>query len=261
MNLEIANRLVEYRKKAGLSQEELADKLGISRQAISKWERVEASPDTDNLIALANLYGISLDELIYGRNESNKEDKKEDIKEDKSEDPEQVVLDNEGIHIHGRDDDHKKVDVKIGRGVHVEVTKDGKTKTYKPKVKREHVLVGILSSLVSLSVVIAYLILGFTTKNGWAWYWPMFIAIPVLPSIVDAIISKRFAKFNYPCLVTATYLFLGMIAGLWNPWWVLFITIPIFYIIFGNLDKLIHRIPLNKISMMTMMMVELIYKH
>ena len=46
MNLEIANRLVEYRKRAGYSQEELADKLGISRQAVSKWERVEASPDT-----------------------------------------------------------------------------------------------------------------------------------------------------------------------------------------------------------------------
>ena len=66
MNIETANRLYELRKKNGLSQEELADKLGISRQAVSKWERAEASPDTDNLILLAKLYGITLDELLNG---------------------------------------------------------------------------------------------------------------------------------------------------------------------------------------------------
>ena len=43
MNIEIANRLVNLRKANGLSQEALAEKLGISRQAVSKWERAEAS--------------------------------------------------------------------------------------------------------------------------------------------------------------------------------------------------------------------------
>lgn len=64
MNIEIANRLVELRKKSGYSQEQLAEKLGLSRQAVSKWERAESSPDTDNLICLAKLYGVSLDELL-----------------------------------------------------------------------------------------------------------------------------------------------------------------------------------------------------
>ena len=64
MNIEIANKLLQLRKEKGLSQEQLAQKLGISRQAISKWERAEASPDTDNLIELAKLYDISLDELL-----------------------------------------------------------------------------------------------------------------------------------------------------------------------------------------------------
>ncbi len=64
MNIEIANRLVNLRKTNGLSQEALAEKLGISRQAVSKWERAEASPDTDNLILLAKIYKISLDELL-----------------------------------------------------------------------------------------------------------------------------------------------------------------------------------------------------
>lgn len=66
MNLTIANRLVELRQALGLSQETLASSLGVSRQAVSKWERGESSPDTDNLIALANLYHISLDALLLG---------------------------------------------------------------------------------------------------------------------------------------------------------------------------------------------------
>lgn len=69
MNIEIANRLVNLRKSNNLSQEALAEKLGISRQAVSKWERAEASPDTDNLILLARLYKISLDELLKTEDE------------------------------------------------------------------------------------------------------------------------------------------------------------------------------------------------
>lgn len=64
MNIEIANRLRQMRNKNNLSQEELAAKIGVSRQAVSKWERAETSPDTENLILLAKLYGISIDELL-----------------------------------------------------------------------------------------------------------------------------------------------------------------------------------------------------
>jgi transcriptional regulator with XRE-family HTH domain len=64
MNVETANRLVTLRKRAGLSQEDLADKIGVSRQAVSKWERAESSPDTDNLIALAGIYGIRIDDML-----------------------------------------------------------------------------------------------------------------------------------------------------------------------------------------------------
>ena len=69
MNVEIAQRLAARRKQAGLSQEALAEQLGVSRQAVSKWERSESSPDTDNLIALAQLYGVSLDDLLYVEDE------------------------------------------------------------------------------------------------------------------------------------------------------------------------------------------------
>lgn len=72
MNIKLADRLVELRKEHKLSQEALAEKLGLSRQSISKWERAEASPDTDNLIALAEVYGVTLDELL-GNNEPKAE--------------------------------------------------------------------------------------------------------------------------------------------------------------------------------------------
>ncbi|RDB79707.1 XRE family transcriptional regulator [Eggerthella lenta] len=64
MNVEIAQRLAAMRREQGYSQEELAERLGLSRQAVSKWERAESSPDTGNLIALAKLYGVSLDDLL-----------------------------------------------------------------------------------------------------------------------------------------------------------------------------------------------------
>jgi len=64
MNVETASRLVALRKRAGMSQEELADKIGVSRQAVSKWERAESSPDTDNLIALARMYGVKVDDML-----------------------------------------------------------------------------------------------------------------------------------------------------------------------------------------------------
>lgn len=53
------------RKKNGYTQIELAEKLGVSRQTISKWETGEAVPSTDNLVALAQLYHIPLDELVF----------------------------------------------------------------------------------------------------------------------------------------------------------------------------------------------------
>ena len=76
MNVQTADKLVQLRKEKGLSQEELAEKLGISRQAVSKWERAEASPDTDNLVTLAKLYGISLDDLLGNEIEQSEEERK-----------------------------------------------------------------------------------------------------------------------------------------------------------------------------------------
>ena len=62
--MSLGNHLFDARKKKGLSQEEVAGKLGISRQTISKWETDETLPDIRQAKRLAVLYGLSLDELI-----------------------------------------------------------------------------------------------------------------------------------------------------------------------------------------------------
>ena len=62
--MSLGNHLFQARKKKGLSQEEVAEKLGISRQTVSKWETDETLPDIRQSKRLAVLYGVSLDELV-----------------------------------------------------------------------------------------------------------------------------------------------------------------------------------------------------
>ena len=62
--MEIGNKILELRKKKNLSQEELAEAIGVTRQTISKWELGETSPDIKQALNLANLFQISVDELV-----------------------------------------------------------------------------------------------------------------------------------------------------------------------------------------------------
>jgi len=61
--MEIGNNIVNLRKKSGLSQEELAEKVGVARQTISKWELGETSPDLKQAKELSKIFKVSLDEL------------------------------------------------------------------------------------------------------------------------------------------------------------------------------------------------------
>ncbi len=62
-------KLVKLRRAAALSQEELADRLGVSRQAVSKWEAGYATPDVDKIVMLSELFGVSTDYLLKGSEE------------------------------------------------------------------------------------------------------------------------------------------------------------------------------------------------
>ena len=259
MNIEIANRLVELRKKSGLSQEELADKLGLSRQAVSKWERAEASPDTDNLICLAKLYNVSLDDLLKTdvpvddivreqkeRTEEKKaeeekhEEKKDDVKDKKRSD--HVHISPAGIHVSSADGEEVHISaagihIDDNEGTHVHMgPKDARE--FWEEHKTQHKVLGIVSSVTTLLVVVAYLLVGFLintpwtygdSNSGWCIGWILFFLVPIVPSILEAIFRHRVSKFALPALVTGVYLFLGMYLGLWHPTWVMFFAIPVFY--------------------------------
>ena len=63
-DMTLGQRISLYRKKLNISQEELGARLGVSRQAVSKWETGTADPSTSNLLALAKLFGVSAEELL-----------------------------------------------------------------------------------------------------------------------------------------------------------------------------------------------------
>ncbi len=65
--MEFNNKLYQLRKQKGLSQEELANRLNVSRQTISKWEVGDSTPDMEKLVAISDLFEISLDELVLDK--------------------------------------------------------------------------------------------------------------------------------------------------------------------------------------------------
>lgn len=75
--MELKKRLTALRTERGLSQEELAREVEVTRQTVSKWERGLIAPSTVNLIALGRLYGVSLDELVNGEPPAGEHEEKE----------------------------------------------------------------------------------------------------------------------------------------------------------------------------------------
>ena len=67
-----AEKLKSIRKQVGMSQELLAEKIGVSRQAVTKWETSAGIPDIENMISISNLFNISIDELICNERTSLK---------------------------------------------------------------------------------------------------------------------------------------------------------------------------------------------
>lgn len=71
--MSLGERLLEFRKAKQLSQEEVADKLNVTRQTVSKWETDQSTPDFDKIVPLCELYNVSSEELLTGKSTVNNE--------------------------------------------------------------------------------------------------------------------------------------------------------------------------------------------
>ena len=238
-------RLSRLRKEKGMTQEEIASKITISPQAVSKWENDISSPDILVLSNLADILGVSVDELL-GREGSETVRERVEVEEgvhiqDKK--GRGVHIGDEGVHL--VDDDGSQVHI-TNDGVFVQ-DKYGHVRRKQFRPAKAGVIV---SSIVSGLAIIGYILMGLLWTDqymGWKMGWILLLLPPIIGSLVPAIMKRKFTQFAYPVAVVAAYCtlgFLGMYYNFpgWEFYWFLFLTIPAYYIIFGNIDKyVIHR--------------------
>lgn len=100
--MKFSDRLYELRRQRGLSQEELANRIDVSRQTVSKWEIGDTVPDMDKLLALGDVFEISLDELVKGNSvekRGNRDSEISQVLEEKVLTPENKVKAKKGLKI------------------------------------------------------------------------------------------------------------------------------------------------------------------
>ncbi|MBO5065195.1 MAG: helix-turn-helix transcriptional regulator [Clostridia bacterium] len=216
MDNNLGLKLQETRKRNKLSQEALAEKLGVSRQAISKWERGESAPDTENLIALSRIYGVSIDELLGNDSQPAKADLYEEPVDEIT--PEYDVPQSE-----------EKLSFKEKHAI-----EKAKPPLY-PKLKSF-----LLKVPVWLFVPIIYMVAGMLGKL-WHPMWLIFFFIPFYYQLCHAVSAKNKRSFfrRLPIIPTVIVVFLclGFFAGLWKYAWLLFLIIPIYYWGANNVKK------------------------
>lgn len=245
MDLAMAQRLVDRRKAAGLSQEALAAQLGVSRQAVSKWERSESSPDTDNLIALAALYGVSLDELLYGEAASDA-----DSSEDGSTETVDEAKEAEDSAEHADCGDKPLVDISLARGIHVidpnkgeevHVGWNGIHVTNERKGEEVHVGPdGVhVDTLEDDGHSVHTNDDGTVTIDG-----ETFSSWKEAHDKLDhhgkhfhTKVGRTWNKFPFPALVALAYLVLGIVYGTWAAGLFLVFLIPVYYAFGDFIDQ------------------------
>ncbi len=214
-NQEIANRLAEIRREQGLSQEDLAERLGLSRQAISKWERGESQPDMGNLIALADVYGMTIDEMVCrGTFRSDRADAAVPAGEPSERTPRPEASSASDGPDAASASDGARASAEPGGFEAGGASGDG----------------GAACPPPTGMPVDPYA--GFDPYGD-----PDPYGAPTQPWAAASAPAPQPPRqrrnpmllFPYPLLVAAIYLILGFLFGLWHPGWIIFFTIPFYY--------------------------------
>ena len=252
MNIELANRLYEYRKQSGLSQEELAEKLGISRQSVSKWERAESCPDTDNLIELSKIYNVTMDELLNTSKDIVTSTKEEVVKEkvveknyrliieyDSFEDDNdnEIILNENEVEVVRESDGYKYKlsyeDLYVNvEGKETKITEiDGFGKNSVEPSDKALKVRDIINGTSILIIATLYVALCALKVMDWGKFWVVFVYYPALASLAETIAYKDARKFAFPILLAGIYVTLGMYFDGWHPYWFIFLLVPIYHTI------------------------------
>ncbi len=201
----LGERIVTLRKEMNLSQEALAEQIGVSRQAISKWERGEASPDIQNLAALAETFGLTIDEFIHAEEELT----------------------------------------------------DRRTKLVGLELRKNAEKLIIVAVAIFILSAFGFIALPFNEKIN-ILLFGILIAAGVLMCVKAGFMFERFYMMNKEALnrdedveprtshskrkkeaigtavallCTLVYLFISFVYGLWHPGWLVFLLIPITYVL------------------------------
>ena len=186
---QIANQIVYFRKKAGLTQMELAQRLNYSDKAVSKWERAESMPDVTTLVALAEVLGTTADALIYQRAPEE---------ETPPEQPEEEPLQTELPQV---------------EPVQQETRREKRRRRREPLESlpyRKRIIGGLVSILVWFLAMVAWQMLSDFYLPG---YWVGFLlAIPVNALVLLCLLSAwRYYKWNHFLISTMMWGFLVLI--------------------------------------------------
>ena len=204
--MSLGQRLIELRKEKHLSQEEVAEKLNVTRQTISKWETDQSMPDFDKILPLCELFEISTDELLTGRKEQLERQKEEiiDTRENKKKRTIGLVT---GIMLYFLSivwillsvtalDKKPEIIVAIfmlicGIATCIIIYSSIMYKKEKTELEeKEDKQYKQIENIISIITVIIYLLISFTTM-AWHITWIIWIIYALVMEIVKLILSLR----------------------------------------------------------------------
>ena len=186
--MNLGERLFELRKTKNLTQDEVAEKLNVTRQTVSKWETNQSTPDFDKIVPISELFEIGVEELLTGKVKEENDQAKEEIKEkvltkqEAKEKSAKVVSGSIFIYIL----------ILIGWGTariiknYMSMPKFEKTK----EEKKEEKIVKQINGIIGSICVALYFILSFTTM-AWHVTWVIFIIDGLICQVVKLIFMLK----------------------------------------------------------------------